>query len=78
MIHIAYRSVFLNLSKQFNQNTCYIQSIESFYFKYVLYKQRGGEKSYKETRACTLVFYRIFYLPWFINPIKTINKLRLN
>ena len=48
----------LNLSKQFNQNTCYIQSIEVFYFKYVLYKQRGGggEKSYKETRACTLVF----------------------
>ena len=60
---------FLHLSKEFKQNTCNIQFIESFYLKYGIYKPREVINQIKKLMLAHSFLYQIFHLPRFINPI---------
>ena len=60
---------FLDLSKQFKQNTCNIQFIEPFYLKYGIYKPREVKNHIKKLMLAYSFLYQIFYLPRFINLI---------
>ena len=72
---MAYRSIFLDLNKQFKQNTCYIQFIESFYLKYRMYKPREVKNQIKKLVLAHSFLYRIFTSLGLHISYRTINNL---